>query len=94
MWNPFNLGIRYIDFTHETGFTEDSLYQVLYTAGFRKIHVFGAREPCGRGIKAGIVRLINSSFHNVMRSIFRVLLIPPPKILDKNIIAIGEKPSE
>jgi len=27
MWNPFNLGIRYIDFTHETGFTEDSLYQ-------------------------------------------------------------------
>jgi 2-polyprenyl-3-methyl-5-hydroxy-6-metoxy-1,4-benzoquinol methylase len=94
MGNPFNLRSRYMDFSHEVGFTEHSLYEVLYTAGFRKIHIFGAREPCGRGIKAGIMRLMNSSFHNVMRSIFRILLIPPPKILDKNIIAIGEKPSE
>jgi SAM-dependent methyltransferase len=92
MGNPFNLRTRYIDFTHEIGFTEHSLYEVLYMAGFRKIRVFGAREPCGRGIKAGIMRLMNNSFQIFLRSLFRVLLIPPPKILDKNIIAIGEKP--
>jgi 2-polyprenyl-3-methyl-5-hydroxy-6-metoxy-1,4-benzoquinol methylase len=92
MENPFNLRSRYIDFTHEIGFTERSLYQILYVTGFRKIRVFGAREPCGRGIKARIMRLMNSSFHIVLRSLFCVLLIPPPKILDKDIIAIGEKP--
>jgi hypothetical protein len=92
MGNPFSLRVRYMDFTHEIGFTEHSLYEVLYMAGFRKIRVFGAREPCGRGIKAGIMKLMNSSFHIFLRSLFRVLLIPPPKILDKNIIAIGEKP--
>jgi 2-polyprenyl-3-methyl-5-hydroxy-6-metoxy-1,4-benzoquinol methylase len=92
MGNPFNLNTRYKDFTHETGFTEHSLYQVLYVAGFRKIIVFGAREPCGRGVKARIVRLMGNSFHIFLRSLFHNLLIPPPKILDKNIIAIGEKP--
>lgn len=91
MGNPFNLRSRYMDFTHEIGFTEHSLYEVLYMAGFRKIRVFGAREPCGRGIKVWIMRLMNSSFHVFLRSLFRVLLIPPPEILDKNIIAIGEK---
>jgi len=34
MRNPFNLAARYIDFTHEVGFTENSLYQVLRMAGF------------------------------------------------------------
>jgi 2-polyprenyl-3-methyl-5-hydroxy-6-metoxy-1,4-benzoquinol methylase len=92
MSNPFNLRSRYMDFTHEVGFTEHSLYEVLYTVGFRKIRVFGAREPCGRGVKAGITRLMNSSFHVVLRLLFHTLLIPPPQILDKNIIAIGEKP--
>ena len=92
MGNPFNLRSRYMDFTHEIGFTEHNLYQVLYVTGFRKIRVLGAREPCGREIKARIMRLMNSSSHIFLRSLFRVLLIPPPKILDKNIIAIGEKP--
>ncbi len=92
MGNPFNLNTRYKDFTHETGFTDYSLFQVLYVAGFRKIIVFGARKPCGRGVKARIVRLMGNSFHISLRSLFHILSIPPPKILDKNIIAIGEKP--
>jgi hypothetical protein len=36
MENPFNLRSRYMDFSHEVGFTEHSLYEVLSTAGFRK----------------------------------------------------------
>ena len=92
MGNPFNLKGRYMDFTHETGYTENSLHQVLYVAGFRKIIIFGAIEPCGRGVKARIVRLMGNSFQIFLRSLFRILSIPPPKILDKNIIAIGERP--
>ena len=34
MSNPFSLRLRYIDFTHEVGFTEESFVQVLYIAGF------------------------------------------------------------
>jgi hypothetical protein len=92
MGNTFNQKIRYGDFTHETGFTENRLLQVLYVAGFRKIIIFGARETCERGVKARIVRLMGNSFHIYLRSLFHIFLIPQPKILDKNIIAIGEKP--
>jgi len=90
--NPFNLRARYMDFTHEVGFTEHSLYQVLYVAGFRKIRVFGAREPCGRGIKSWIMRLMSSASRVVLKSLLHLLMTPLPKILDKDIIAIGEKP--
>lgn len=37
MSNPFSIQMRYRDFTHECGFTEKSIYQVLYIAGFRDI---------------------------------------------------------
>jgi len=36
MGNPYNLRSRYMDFTHEIGFTEHSLYEVLYMAGLEK----------------------------------------------------------
>lgn len=39
MSNPFVLYLRYRDFTHECGFTENSIYQVLYIAGFRNIRI-------------------------------------------------------
>ncbi len=37
--NPFAVRLRYVDFTHEIGFTEKSLYQVLWIAGFRNIRM-------------------------------------------------------
>src|SRR4030042_2189784 len=37
MSNPFSIQMRYRDFTNECGFTEKSIYQVLYIAGFRDI---------------------------------------------------------
>lgn len=39
MSNPFSIQLRYRDFTHECGFTEKSIYQVLYISGFRDISV-------------------------------------------------------
>ncbi|MCE5280852.1 MAG: class I SAM-dependent methyltransferase [Deltaproteobacteria bacterium] len=37
--NPFAIRLRYTDFTHEVGFTEHSLWQVLWLGGFRTIRV-------------------------------------------------------
>ncbi len=45
--NLFAIRLRYTDFTHEVGFTEHSLWQVLWLGGFRTIHVlpFPLRDP-------------------------------------------------
>lgn len=40
MGNPFAGNLRYKDFTHECGFTESSLRQVLYLGGFRNIGIY------------------------------------------------------
>jgi 2-polyprenyl-3-methyl-5-hydroxy-6-metoxy-1,4-benzoquinol methylase len=46
MGNPFTgVTMRYADFTHEVGFTDTSLAQVLRLAGFSSVHVFGAKTP-------------------------------------------------
>ncbi len=49
---------RYKDFTHELGFTERSLRQVLWLAGFRDIIVFGPDSPCPRTLKGAIQNMI------------------------------------
>jgi predicted SAM-dependent methyltransferase len=39
MSNPFSLISMYRDFTHNCGFTETSIYQVLYNVGFKDIQI-------------------------------------------------------
>ena len=39
MGNPFSVRLRYVDFTHNVGFTERSLRQVLWLGGFRNIKI-------------------------------------------------------
>ncbi len=44
--NPYTgLAMRYADFTHENGYTESSLGQVMRMAGFSHVTVFGPRVP-------------------------------------------------
>lgn len=50
MANPFGLYSRYIDITHETGFTEYSLYEVLNVAGFGNISIHPTISSIG-GLK-------------------------------------------
>jgi 2-polyprenyl-3-methyl-5-hydroxy-6-metoxy-1,4-benzoquinol methylase len=46
MANPITgLNLRYADFTHEVGFTEISLKQVLYKAGFSSVSVYPSEVP-------------------------------------------------
>ncbi|MFO0678086.1 MAG: class I SAM-dependent methyltransferase [Polyangiaceae bacterium] len=45
MANLYGLAARYLDFTHEVGFTEHSLKQVLITAGFEESSIHVAPLP-------------------------------------------------
>ncbi len=81
MGNPFALALRYNDFTHNIGFTEKSLRQVLWMAGFRKMDIFPVRE---NGLVALVIQL-------VIRKLSWYQGFTCPKILSSVIIGVGEK---
>lgn len=90
MSNPFALDSRYRDFTHESGFTEKSIYQVLYTAGFRDIQVY----PCkvyGRSIRFYLSRVSIMLFHWFIRKLFWWQGFVAPEILTHLLIVIAKK---
>ena len=52
---------RYHDFTHTTGFTDESLAFVLRDAGFEKLTVYGCRMP-----RSSPVRLVQRTFQDAV----------------------------
>lgn len=81
---------RYYDFTHEVGYTEQSLYQILQTAGFSKIDFFGF-EYLDDSFK--------SKIHFIIRKIYWLWVMIkrkingniPHKILYPSFFAIAKK---
>ena len=71
MSNPFSLDSRYRDFTHECGFTEKSIYQVLYLAGFRHICI-RAPNNSTKLIRDYLSRILSSIFHRVLKKYFGI----------------------
>jgi cyclopropane fatty-acyl-phospholipid synthase-like methyltransferase len=61
--NPFAIRLRYTDFTHEVGFTEHSLSQVLWLGGFRTINILSF--PL-----SGPITLKSKTEHVISRVIF------------------------
>jgi O-antigen chain-terminating methyltransferase len=57
MSNIFSMQMRYRDFTHECGFTEKSIFQVLYIAGFRDILISSSWSG-KRSIKTYIRKIV------------------------------------
>jgi len=90
MSNPFGLQARYIDITHETGFTEHSLQQVLGVAGFRDVIINGDYRP-NATFKLILNNLAESFLHYLIKFGYLVQGYSTPKILAKNLIAIGKK---
>lgn len=90
MSNPFGLRSRYISITHELGFTEHSLLEVLEIVGFQDIHMIGTFSLL-ISVKSLIVKIGRVIIHKFLRLIFLVQGYPPPKVLDPNIIAIAKK---
>jgi 2-polyprenyl-3-methyl-5-hydroxy-6-metoxy-1,4-benzoquinol methylase len=88
--NPLNIRTRYVDFSHEVGFTRESLEQILRVSGFAVDSVHGAYVEDPRWF----IRLI---FDRILRRLFiefyhRTMHLSSDVIPGKNLIAVGQKP--
>lgn len=90
--NPFNVGNFYNDFTHETQFTKESLFQVLSTTGFNKIRIFAPKSN-----RSGIRGIIGTLSENFVYNFIKLLYLlqrthnVQSVILTSNIVAIAGK---
>lgn len=91
MANPFvNTAGRYIDFTHETGFTEWSMRQVLFATGFSDVVVKGT-DVYVLNFLLSIVSKAVSKVINVFLYILSCLYGRKSiKVFEKDIIAIAK----
>jgi SAM-dependent methyltransferase len=62
MENPFNVHIRYSDFTHEGGYTSGSLTQALRLAGFRSVDVRPWGPPRPARLSKRVIRWMVAQF--------------------------------
>lgn len=92
MANPFvNTTGRYIDFTHEIGFTEFSLNQVLKATGYKDIYIKGTDIYVVNPVISIIAR-ITSKIMNAILYIFSSLYGRTTiRIFEKDILAIAYK---
>lgn len=92
MSNPFTgLSGRYMDLTHEIGFTEKTFYQVLYSLDFRHVNVVGADIYVFGGPIGIICRLISKIIYFLWYMCCCLAGRSSIKIFEKNIICIAEK---
>ena len=89
--NPFTLYLRYKDFTHEAGFTDKSLYQVLWTAGFRNIQVKPFKRHMDRSFKCFIESRLAQIIVFILIKLFQIQGFVAPKILTPLLLGIAKK---
>lgn len=82
MCAPFALSARYLDFTHEVGFTEHSLTAVLIIANFQHVNIFPTSQRFS-SLRLMMMRLLYFIFGGV----------GAPKCFTSNIIGMGIKPA-
>jgi len=90
MSNPFGLMSRYMDITHEIGFTEESLSEVLKSIGFKNIEIVEASSSMST-VRSLIRNLSQRALFFLFRKLFLIQEYSVPKILNRNIIAIAKK---
>lgn len=90
MSNPFALDSRYRDFTHECGFTEKSIYQILYAAGFRDIKVYPSKFY-EKSIKSYLSNKLASLLHFILKKLFWYQGFTAPEILSSRLIVIAKR---
>ena len=92
MANPLvGLNFRYADFTHETGFTDSSLRQVLRLAGFNSVTVDPFRIP-GGSLTRHVQRVLRGVMESLM-SIATFLYFGHFENVAVNLIATGTRTS-
>jgi len=91
MSNPFSLDTRYSDFTHEIGFTAKSLYQVLWSGGFRDIRILPSKIIPVRSVRNFARRILVNVLHKSIRFLYYIQDFTVPQNLDKNLVAVSTK---
>ena len=90
MGNPFALNNRYRDFTHECGYTEKSIFQVLYLSGFRTIHI-KPDQLYGKSVNVYMSKIVSSLLHTIIRKLFWYQGFTSPEILSSRMVVIAGK---
>lgn len=92
MANPYvNTAGRYIDFTHEIGFTEKSMVQILRATGYRDINIVGTDIYVFNPVISIIAKLF-SKIINLFLFLFSALYGRTSlKIFEKDILAVAYK---
>lgn len=90
MSNPFSLDSRYRDFTHEIGFTEKSLSQLLGSTGFGDIQI-SATTILIRSFRNRVRSLLVDLVHICLRFLYYIQDFTVPKNLGKNLVVICRK---
>ncbi len=90
MSNPFNLLNRYMDITHEIGFTEYSICEVLDGVGFSSVAIRNASYPVV-SLKSLLRRISEVSVHAALKFLYLAQGNIMPKVLSTNVIAIAKK---
>ena len=93
--SPAGMFVRYIDFTHESGFTENSLRQVLKAVGFKDVVVTGC-SPVMYSWRSYFRVAIQQLFHQFLRLMYSVDRgwDAAPKVLSSVLIAHAVRPPE
>ena len=91
MGNPFALHNRYRDFTHECGYTEKSIYQILYICGFRNIHVRPDQITGKKNLKSFLSGIVSKVIYAIIKKLFWYQGYTAPDILASRMVAIARK---
>lgn len=84
---------RYLDITHEVGFNENSLEQVLLMAGFTNVRVFGPDiYVTANPLLNATSRALAAFFDKIFYLIFRFYGRTETTIFRKNILAVAHAP--
>lgn len=88
--SPFGIKYLYGDFTHEAAFTQTSLHQILWVAGFRKIE-FYPTGPVIHGINSAIRYFLWKMIELFFKFYMLVETGSGKGIFTQNLICIAEK---
>jgi 2-polyprenyl-3-methyl-5-hydroxy-6-metoxy-1,4-benzoquinol methylase len=85
--------LRYADLTHECAYTEQSLRQLLESAGFAQVECFEERIPgdSAKGLATGAFRAVA---RGAQRMIYKGYELPVPTVLTPALCATAVRPAE
>lgn len=90
----YGMYLRYIDFTHETFYTEKSLSQLFVVCGYRDVRVFDNKAPFGLRPKRMARWLLLKAWRSGVRLAFALEVgTDAPRLFGKLLTAVAAKPA-